>query len=322
VRRRWHARRAARQLQIGLCSVLPALALPALAGIGELERIATLDHGPMSETSGLARSSQPGIFWAHNDSGDNARLFAINLKGKPVIPDFLAKRYRDGSWPGLTVFNAWNIDWEDIAAADGMLYIADVGNNSNARRDLGVYVLPEPNPLAVPEARALTYLPVRYPDQDTFPATEWHFDCEAVFVADGKLHFLTKHRKPGEQAGWQPGTKLYRLDTNYTDRDNVLTLVSRRDDIVLPTAAELSPDGNRLAVLTYIAVWVFERPADGVNWLAGAAVTYPINRLVTKIVEAVAWRDDETLLIANEDRDLFIMPVGPGAPAVAAAESN
>lgn len=284
--------------------MLTAMCTP-LAAETQLKRIASLAHPPMNETSGLARSAQPGVFWAHNDSGDDARIFAITLDGKPVIPAYLARRYRDGSWPGLRVLNAWNVDWEDMAAADDVLYIADVGNNSNARRDLGVYFLPEPNPYAVPEGRAMGFLPVRYPDQDAFPARQWHFDCEAVFVADGKLHFLTKHRRPGEQEGWQPGTKLYRLDSAHTDRDNVLTLVSRRDDVVLPTAAELSPDGSRLAVLTYVAVWIFDRPADGENWLASPTRTIPISRLQTKIVEAVAWRDDHTLLIANENRDLF-----------------
>ncbi len=265
----------------------------------------------MNEVSGLARSSQPGVFWAHNDSGDEARIFAITLDGKPVIPDYLARRYSDGSWPGLRVLNAWNVDWEDMTAAGDVLYLADVGNNSNARRDLGVYFLPEPNPFAVPEARALGFLPIRYPDQDTYPATQWHFDCEAVFAADGKLHFLTKHRAPGQQTGWQPGTKLYRLDTQYIDRDNVLTLVSARDDVVLPTAAELSPDGSRLAVLTYIAIWIFARPADGLDWLEKPTHTIPISRLQTKIVEAVAWRDAETLLIANENRDLFELRLPP-----------
>ncbi|NJN51186.1 MAG: hypothetical protein HC809_04795 [Gammaproteobacteria bacterium] len=292
-----------------LLSVLLAV-LPAW-GDQKLRRIAGIDHPPMSEVSGLARSSQPGVFWAHNDSGDEARIFAITLDGKPVIPGYLARRYSDGSWPGLRILNAWNFDWEDMAAANDTLYLADVGNNSNARRDMGVYYLPEPNPFAVPEARALGFLPVRYPDQDAFPATEWHFDCEAVFVADGKLHFLTKHREPGQQEGWQPGTKLYRLDTHHTDRDNVLTLVSKRDDVVLPTAAELSPDGSRLAVLTYVAIWIFARPADGENWLSSPTHTIPISRLQTKIVEAVAWRDDNTLLVANENRDLFEMNLAP-----------
>jgi hypothetical protein len=295
-----------------LCCVCAAwcLATIARAAEGDVRRLARLDHPPMSEISGLARSHLPGVFWAHNDSGDEPRLFAVTLDGTPVVPEYLKRRYSDGSWPGLRLHNAANVDWEDMAAAADMLYLADVGNNGNARRDLGVYYLPEPNPAAVAESRALGFWPIRYPDQETFPAEHWHFDCEAVFVADGKLHFLTKHRRPNEQTGWEPGTNLYRLDTAYTDAVNALTWVSRRDDVILPTAAEVSPDGNRLAVLTYVGTWVFERPA-GADWLGGDSAFYPIPRDVAKINEAVAWKDDTHLLIANEDRDLLELEVRP-----------
>jgi hypothetical protein len=278
---------------------------------GDVRRIARFEHAPMSEISGIARSSLPGVFWAHNDSGDSARLFAFTLDGRPVIPDYLTRRYADGSWPGLRLHNAANVDWEDMAAAGDVLYIADMGNNGNARRDLGVYFLPEPNPAAVDQARALGFWPVRYPDQEAFPGERWHFDCEALFVADGKLHFLTKHRRPRQQTAWEPGTNLYRLDTQHTTEVNTLTWLSRREDVTVVTAAEISPDGDRLAVLTYLGAWVFERPPDGGDWLAGDSVFYPLPRGLAKINEAVAWRDETHLLIANEDRDLLELEIRP-----------
>jgi hypothetical protein len=287
------------------------LAFPASAAEGDVRVVGRLAHAPMNEISGIARTPLPGVFWVHNDSGDAARVFAVTLDGAVVMPDYLKSRYSDGSWPGLRLHAAANVDWEDIAAADDMLYLADMGNNGNARRDLGVYYLPQPNPEAVAEARVLGFWPVRFPDQDAYPPPQWHFDCEAVFVADGKLHFLTKHRRPFEQTGWEPGTNLYRLDTQYTDRVNVLTWVAKRDDVTLATGAEMSPDGGRLAVLTYLGAWVFERPADGANWLAGEAVFYPIVRGLAKINEAIAWLDDTHLLIANEERDLLTLEVRP-----------
>jgi hypothetical protein len=292
------------------CAAVTLLvAVQTFAAVGDLERVGRLGHGPMSEISGIARAQRPGVFWAHNDSGDSARLFAFRGAGDVVFPEYLARVYPNGSWPGLRVHGAANVDWEDMAAANDMLYLADTGNNGNARRDLGVYYLPEPNPEAVEETRALGFWPIRYPDQDAFPPQRWHFDCEAVFVADGKLHFLTKHRRPFELTGWEPGTNLYRLDTQYTDRVNVLTHVARRDDVVLPTAAEMSPDGRRLAVLTYLGVWLFERPAKDDNWLGGEAVFHPIDRGLAKVNEAIAWKDDTHLLIANEERDLLELEI-------------
>jgi hypothetical protein len=236
-----------------------------------VERVGETEHAPINEMSGIVRSrTYEDVWWVHNDSGDEPRLFAIDATGAAIVPEWMKKDFHVGKkkgakrplWPGLRLLAAAHVDWEDIALADGMLYVADVGNNGNARRDLGVYVLPEPNPRATDRMRPLRFLPVRYPDQDAFPPARWHFDCEAVFTCDGKLWFLTKHRTNAHDR-FERGTKLYRLDTAHTDRENVLTLVDRHPVLALPTGADLSPDGKRLAVLTALSLWVFERPTDG-----------------------------------------------------------
>jgi len=292
------------------------LVLAAGAGAEEaVRKIADLDHAPLAEVSGIARSSYDGLYWVHNDSGDAARLFAIDEDGEPAIPSFLA--HEDRVWQGLELVEAANVDWEDIARGRDMLYVADLGNNGNARRDLGVYVVPEPNPRAVAKTRPLRFLPVRYPDQEGFPAEQWHFDSEALFVDRGRLYVLTKHRAAARIDAWQRGTKLYRLEleTARADAYNLLERVSSRDDLMLVTAADLSPDGERLAVLTYVAVWLFDRPEDGGDWLSGRASVIPLDRARTRIAEAVTWRDDETLIVANENRELFAVRVEAAEPA-------
>ena len=289
------------------CGVVLCLffATAATAATPTITKIAELTAPPLAEVSGIARSSYPGTFWVHNDSGDEARVFAIDRSGTPIVPPFLASQYVEKPWPGIAIRNAWNIDWEDIAVDDGVMYIAETGNNGNARRDLGVYVVMEPNPRATAEIRALQFLPIAYPDQRVYPAERWEFDCEALFVDGEAIYFLTKHRKPGEIAGWAAGTSLYRLDTRYTDRQNELVHVSRRDDVILATAASLSPKKDRLAVLTYLALAIFDRPKSGDDWLNGTPQVIPIDRDVIPIAEAVTWQDDSTLLIANEGRGLF-----------------
>ena len=187
-------------------------------------------------------------------------------------------------------------------------------NNGNARRDLGVYAVNEPDPRSVAAMRALKFIPIRYPDQRRFPAEQWHFDCEAVFAADGKLYFLTKHRRPGEHASWEAGVKLYRLDTQHVDRENVLTLVGRREDVVLATGADLSPDGTRLAVATYSALWIFDRPEAGDNWLAGDASRLDLKRGMAKQLEAITWDDGATLRLINEQGDVMRARVSEFSP--------
>lgn len=274
--------------------------------------IGRVQHEALGEVSGIVKSALGGFYWVHNDSGDEARLFAIDADARVLRPPYMPVSEAD--WPGHVIYGAWNFDWEDIALADGVLYIADVGNNGNARRDLGIYVVNEPDPLAIPRMRTLSFLPVRYPDQESYPARLWHFDCEAVFVADDKLYFITKHRRPGEIGGFEAGAKLYRLDTAFTDRENVLTLVGTREDIVLATGADLSPDGARLAVSTYDALWIFDKPVTGDDWLSGVAWRLDLERSVVKQLEAVTWDDAQTLRLVNEDRDVMLADVRAFAP--------
>lgn len=284
---------------------------------------ANVTHGPVSEMSGLVASRRfPGVFWTHNDSGDSARIFAIDANGTVLMPPFLAGAFRIGPdggtdskplWPGLRIDGATNYDWEDIATDGEHLYIADMGNNGNARRDLAVYQVVEPNPKAVESAHILKRIPVAYPDQKAFPDPEnWQFDCEAVFHFRGRLHFLSKHRAPGKIGVPQTGTKLYRLDTDRTDRVNVLTKLDSLPDLEgWVTGADVSPDGKFLAVLCHApvaSVWIFELPRSGTRLLQG-----PVRRLKLPgagQVEAIAFDGDSTLLVTNEQRQVFRLPVG------------
>ena len=283
---------------------LLAVLLCALPTAAEVEPVGRLEHEALREISGVVKSQIGDFYWVHNDSGDEARLFAIDQDGTPLVPSWLGVPSQD--WQGHAIANAVNFDWEDIALADGVLYVADTGNNGNARRDLGVYVINEPQPTRVAGMRALKYLPLRYPDQRDYPGEHWHFDCEAVFVADGKLHFITKHRQPGQVRSQQAGAKLYRLDTQFTDQQNVLAYVGSHKGLLSVTAADLSPDGNTLAIATYTALWLFDRPTGGDDWLSGPARRMNLDaNLWQRYLEAIAWQDDSTLLLITESRDIL-----------------
>ena len=276
----------------------------AAHGTSAVEVVGKVTHPELGEISGLAKSSDGTFYWVHNDSGDSARLFAIDAEGNVIGPSWMNLGPDD--WPGHTIDNAWHFDWESIDVYDGTVLIADVGNNGNARRDLGIYLVAEPNPRAVTKARAQRFLEVTYPDQRAFPAEQWHFDCEAVFVADGIVHFITKHREAGRINTQEAGVKLYRLQGALAGLlGGELELVDSYDGITSATGADLSPDGGTLAVSSYTALWLFDRPAESDNWFAGPARKLDLDPRVTKQLEAIAWEDAETLLLINEQRDIM-----------------
>jgi len=91
----------------------------------------------LTEASGLAESAlNPGVYWTHNDSGDRARLFAIDAATGALRATF--------ELPGVTA-----TDWEDLAIApdaDGndAFYIADIGDNRAGRSSVKIYRAAEP----------------------------------------------------------------------------------------------------------------------------------------------------------------------------------
>jgi hypothetical protein len=119
---------------------------------------------PAAELSGLVRSSSGG-FWAHNDSGDEPRIFELR---------------RDGSVRReVAVGGAEHVDWEDIAIRGRTLYIGDIGDNLAQRPEIAVYRMRETSTVA-------EKITLRYPDGA--------HDAEALLVdpSDGTIVIVTK----------------------------------------------------------------------------------------------------------------------------------
>lgn len=270
----------------------------------ELQPSGYIQEPAINESSGLAQSDQyPGVFWTMNDSGDQARLFAIREDGSLVRPE------DEKPYHGIRVKGAKNIDWEDIAKGpNGTLLIADVGNNANKRRDLVVYVVPEPDPTKDREVSVIQEIPVFYPEQKDFPPRNNNFDCEGVFYFGNDLYFVTKHRADRLCA-------LYRLPyptANSLPKDSQgypLQLLDFYNLRGMVTAAD-SYQSRKVAVLTYGSVWVFDSAGpDSFNYqepLSNCVYWQPIR---AKQSESIAFIDADTLLIGNEQRDLYVLPV-------------
>lgn len=101
----------------------------------------------LNELSGVVLSRRvPGLLYAHNDSGDSARLFTLRLSDGATV----------GPASGYPLTGATAVDWEDMCSDGKNLFIADLGNNANMRRDLKIYTLADPNGASGPLATRTT----------------------------------------------------------------------------------------------------------------------------------------------------------------------
>ncbi|PQA56183.1 PE-PGRS family protein [Siphonobacter curvatus] len=200
-----------------------------------------LNNADIYEASGLAVSRhQPNFIWTHNDSGDPNRIFLLDAT--------------NAQWKAtVTVENATNLDWEDMAAAvrDGVptLYVGDTGDNLNQYSTHAIYRFPEPNPatlsgnVSVSNVERITY---RYPDG------QW--DAEALMVDPQTLDIYIISKVSS-------GTHLYRLPypQSTTEVITAETVASLSQSTI--TAADISPDGQEILMKDYLTVYYWKRNA-------------------------------------------------------------
>lgn len=229
-------------------------------------RAATRDLGVVTtpeigEASGIVASgSDPGVWWINNDSGDSARIFAVNEAGSLLAT--------------VDILNAQAVDWEDIASNGDSIFIADTGDNRGTRDSVTIYAIQAPALTSAGGGRVsgttqkldatATKLTLTYPDGPQ--------DAEALaFDPDsGDLFIITKDWSLKGVSG------IYRTPANPLSAPNQMgpnshsggtVELERVGDLSLPagslvTGADISSDGRLIAVRTYTSVNLFRRPPD------------------------------------------------------------
>ena len=235
----------------------------------------------LHEVSGIQMSGQ--TVFAIEDSGNGSFLYALGLDGK-----------KQKEW----VVNAENTDWEDLASdSQGNLYLGDFGNNDNDRKDLCIYKI---NPQKVQNDGIAPVYKVSfyYPEQQEFPPSkkELLYDCEAFFELNGFFYLFTKNRSKG----FDGTTLIYKIPNK--EGNHAAQLLGKyktgdhyNDSAV--TGAAISPDGSKFVLLSHSKIWLFEHFTND-DFVNGKVTSYDLGHYSQK--EAVCFKDDNTLLIADE----------------------
>ncbi|MCA1713812.1 MAG: hypothetical protein LC715_01330 [Gammaproteobacteria bacterium] len=265
----------------------------------------------LDEISGLAASRRhDNLLWLIEDGGNPARLHAVSRRGRKRATFALA--------------GATTTDWEDLAAfeLDGRAYllVADTGDNGGLRRTLQLHVVAEPSRLSGGILKPAWSIAFRWPDGAR--------DCEAVAVdaARGQILLISKKRQPPELfvLPLRPRSpsvhtaralgRLLRAPRADADEQRVDPARARIHSQV--TAADLSPDGRTLAVLTYRQVLLYSRRGNE-PWASAIART-PERRALPWLhqAEALGWAAHGRGLYATGEfspAPLLYLPADPAA---------
>lgn len=252
---------------------------------GAPKQIATLQDEAISESSGVAASQKnAGAFWTLNDSGGGAFLYAFDRAGK-----------RLGTWK---IPNARNVDWEDLAIfvdpknGESYIYVGDIGNNERNRSEAIIYRVVEPKiadadrnstQKAPRTTEPANYLSVEYadgkpPDAETLLVNPQNGDIYIVgktLIGDANVY------------------KLPAPQQKFKEKNRAETIAQIGVPSITPgflSGGAIAPDGKRLVLTDYFAVYEFALPAGSKNfddiWIAqpekidvgertqGEAVTY------------------------------------------------
>ncbi len=249
---------------------------------GQLTLIAQLPDN-LEEVSGIERPNESDILWMHNDSGNKSNVFAMDIFGKTA---------------GVIRLKQKNKDWEDITSDDeGNLYIADFGNNDNKRKNLVVYKVKNEQ-LTSEEKIDAEEIKFRYPDQEKFPPKkkDRFFDAESIFYNNGYLYIFSKSRVKDRYGE----TTLYKVRA--TPGEHLAILIGKfntcDDDLSCwITAADISPDKTKVALLNHNTVFVFTN-FEGDNFFEGELKKYNLDHTSQK--EGMTFKNNNTLYIVDE----------------------
>ncbi|MCD9611433.1 hypothetical protein V2647_06325 [Tenacibaculum maritimum] len=248
---------------------------------GQLEVLASLPK-VLKEVSGLTKVNGSDWLWMHNDSGNRSIIYGVNIEGE-IMEEM--------------DINAKNNDWEDMTSDPyGNVYIADIGNNKNKRKDLAILKISHQD-FIEKERVDVERITFTYPDQVKFPPPKKQrlFDAESILYANGNIYLFTKSRVKGHFGK----TNLYKVPAkkgNYKAAF-ISTFETCSNFGCWITSAAISPDGKTVALLNERAVLIFTDFFED-DFFSGQVRNIPLGFLSQK--EGVAFKDNKTLYITDE----------------------
>ena len=273
----------------------PAHAEPC-ESFGQSTRRAEIAEDTIDEASGLAASWRyDNMWWTHNDSGGEARLFLIQEDGSTVAQVRLE---------GVDKAH----DFEDLAVGpcqkgskQSCVYIGDIGDNKKKRDKVVVYRFAEPD---LPDKRPAE-VAVQVDDAwFTYPGGPRDAEALMIHPDSAKLYVIEKRMTHDSRVysvprqGFQRDTTSLKLALEVAK----LRMNGPAGFGTMITAGDIAPSGEAFSVRTYLHIYTYCAPKEDFESAFGAtpALTRPPFLIQS---EALGYeRSGEALWITSETR--------------------
>ncbi len=249
-----------------------------------------LQLNEINEASGIAASRKNiGVLWIHNDSGDSARIFAINTHGKN-----LGIYHIDG---------ATNRDWEDIEVGPGpdegkeYIYISETGDNFAQYDTKYIYRVPEPK---VDSNQAPVYETLKSCEVISFKYPDGPRDAEALIVdpLTKDIYVVSKREK---------NVNVYLLSYPQSLTDTITIKYMLTLPFTMIVAGDISYNGEEILLKTYDSVYYWKRNAGQSVAEAFTNKYYTMPYMTEPQGEAICWSyNADGYYTTSEEGDLHI----------------
>lgn len=249
----------------------------------------------LDETSGIEKAKNK--IWTFNDSGGGNKLYRIDTATGAVVQT-------------ITVTNASNVDWEDIAVSTKHIYIGDIGNNNGNRTNLRVYKIPLTkikDTTTVVTASIINYV---YEDQTDFTSKpdNNNYDCEALIFFNDSLHLFSKNWVDKQTKHYVlsaiPGNRVAKI----REALNAGFLITGADITAKSVLTLIGYDNTGVAP---ISMWMCFDFSNGFFFNGNKRKFNIDNALSMGQVEAVQLNDNGSGYISNERFTKFVFNVPP-----------
>ena len=239
------------------------------------KQVGTVQTKEIKEASGIVASRMNrGVLWVHNDSGNSARIYALNSEGK-LLGTYRLKGIRCR-------------DWEDIAIGPGpdpqrsYLYIGDIGDNDGKYPYITVYRVAEPavDPnvaLSETQIGPVEAIELKYPDGPK--------DAETLLVdpLNGDIYVIAKR---------ELFCRVYRA----AHRPSTATQTAMELVATLPwgfaVGGDVSPDGQWVIVRGPFNASLWRRPEGKELWRAFTTEGFSLQLMRERQGEGICFDQD------------------------------